>query len=566
MRVSALGDNAVTAGLGDEIGPKTLHRVRAFAAKVAAARLPGVTDVVPAFASVTVFYDPAKFAAGNESPYACLRRQLLTLAHAPGADGHFAGGREVAIPVCYGGANGPDLETVAAHAGIPAAEVIRMHADAAYVVHAIGFAPGFPYLGGLPEKLHVPRLATPRAAVPAGSVGIGGGQTGVYPLETPGGWQVIGRTSLALFDPSRAEPSLLHVGDRVKFQAVASSQPRPPKTGTRHLISDMSVPSPAEGAPGERHLISDIQTGVKVLRPGMLTTVQDLGRSGHRAAGVPLSGAADPLALRLANWLVGNSADAAALEVTLIGPELEFPFEAVIAVTGARFPGIPGWQPVRVLAGTRLKLGAATSGCRGYVAIAGGIVTGRVLGSASTYLRGGLGGVEGRALREGDVLVVAKTTRVLEEHWRIDGRVLPAYSASPVVRVVRGAQADEFGRALFATEFKVTPRSDRMGVRLSGAALKRNNSRELISTAVSPGTVQIPPDGQPIVLMADAQTIGGYPQAAHVITVDLPLVAQLRPGDTLRFSEVSLDEAQNLLFARERTLALLHEGLVQKFH
>lgn len=547
MRFSALGDTAVLAELGDEIGPKTLQRVRTFAAKVAAAHLPGITDVVPAFASVAVFYEPTKFVAEAESPHAMVCRRLETLAHAHGFTGSFGDSREVVVPVCYGGDAGPDLETVAAHAGLSVAEVIRLHTDPAYVVHAIGFAPGFPYLGGLPEKLHTPRLTTPRTAVPAGSVGIAGGQTGVYPLETPGGWQLIGRTPLKLFDPGRAEPALLRVGDRVKFQALPPEKLPPAKTETCHLISD-------------------IQTGVKVVRAGMLTTVQDLGRRGHRAAGVPLSGAADALALRLANWLVGNSGDTAALEVTLIGPELEFPFAVVMAVTGASFPGMPSWQPVRVAAGTRIKLGSAISGCRGYIAIAGGIDVKPVLGSASTYLRGGLGGAGGRALRDGDVLSIGKTSRVPEGHWRIDARVLPAYSSSPTVRVVRGRQAEEFGGALFNTEFKVTPRSDRMGVRLSGAAMKRDNSRELISTAVAPGTIQVPPDGQPIVLLADAQTIGGYPQVAHVISVDQPLVAQLRPGDSLRFSEVSLEEAQKLLLACERTLALLHEGLVQKFH
>lgn len=566
MRFTALGDTAIIAELGDEIGLKTLQKVRAFAAKLAAAHLPGVTDIVPAFASVAVFYDPAKFAASVELPHAVVRRQLAALAHAHAPTGDFAQSREISIPVCYGGSAGPDLESVAAKVGLPAAEVIRLHSAAEYVVHAIGFAPGFPYLGGLPEKLHVPRLATPRANVPAGSVGIGGGQTGVYPLETPGGWQLIGRTALPLFDPARAEPALLRVGDRVKFRPASPEPPPSPDPTTCHVLRDMSSGAPSGAGFDERHVLSESLSELRVVRAGMLTTVQDLGRREQRAAGVPLSGGVDALALRLANWLVGNDGNAAALELTLIGPELEFPSDAVIAVTGASFPGITGWQPVRVPAGTRIKFGAAPSGCRGYLAIAGGIDIAPVLGSTSTYLRGRLGGVAGRALRDGDILRVGRTKRSPEGHWRIDPRVLPAYSASPVVRVVRGAQADEFGGAWFDTEFKVTPRSDRMGVRLSGPAVKRSHSRDLISTAVAPGTIQIPPDGQPIVLMADAQTIGGYPQIAHVISVDLPLVAQLRPGDSLRFSEVSLDEAQKLLLARERALGLLHEGLVQKFH
>ncbi|MBS0633343.1 MAG: biotin-dependent carboxyltransferase [Verrucomicrobia bacterium] len=303
---------------------------------------------------------------------------------------------------------------------------------------------------------------------------------------------------------------------------------------------------------------------IKIHRGGLQTTVQDLGRPGHRGAGVPLSGAMDPVALRVANFLVGNAENAAALEFVLVGPELEFSQDTVVALGGVEWEGLPSWQPVAVRAGERVKIGAAKRGCRGYLAVAGGIAVDPVMGSRSTYLRGGFGGFQGRALHDGDVLPLPAVTRQLGDHWRIDARVLPAYSAHPVVRVLRGAQTDEFGAALFGAEFKVSPQSDRMGLRLSGAALVRSSKVDLISSAVAPGTVQVPPDGQPIVLMADAQTIGGYPQAAHVISVDLPLMAQLRPGDTVKFAEVSLAEAQKLALAHEHGLALLREGLAQK--
>ena len=305
---------------------------------------------------------------------------------------------------------------------------------------------------------------------------------------------------------------------------------------------------------------------INIIRSGMLTSVQDPGRTGHRGAGVPLGGAMDAFALRVANLLVGNPEGAAALECTLVGPEVEFTADSVVAVGGADFEGLAAWQPRVVRAGERVKLGAARSGCRGYLAVAGGIGVEPVLGSRSTYLRGGFGGFQGRALRDGDVLPVPDVGRKLTNHWRIDGRILPGYSASPTVRVVRGAQLDEFGGALFAAEFKILPQSDRMGIRLGGAKLTRiGGAAELVSSAVAPGTVQVPSDGQPIVLMADAQTLGGYPQAAHVISVDLPLVAQLRPGDRLKFAEVTLEEAHKLAFIREHVIAMLHEGLAQKF-
>ena len=303
---------------------------------------------------------------------------------------------------------------------------------------------------------------------------------------------------------------------------------------------------------------------ITVIRSGMLTTVQDLGRRGHRAAGVPLGGAMDAMALRLVNLLVGNGEDAAALEFTLTGPELVFTADTTIAMGGGDFGGVPRWQPVRVRAGERVKFGAARTGCRGYLAVAGGLDVPVVLGGRGTYLRAALGGLEGRALRDGDELRAAAVSREMVGGWQIDERILPSYSAAPTVRIVRGAQAGEFDGPLTSVGFKVTSKSDRMGVRLIGPEMVRRDARELISATVAPGTVQVPPDGQPIVLMADAQTIGGYPQIAHVISVDLPLVAQLKPGDTLRFREVTLQAAHQLILDRARALALLREGLAQK--
>lgn len=304
---------------------------------------------------------------------------------------------------------------------------------------------------------------------------------------------------------------------------------------------------------------------IRVNRAGMQTSVQDGGRRGYRSDGVPLSGAMDPFALRMANLLVGNAEDAAVLELTLLGPELEFSEETIVAMTGADFGVVPRWQPVRIPARTSLKLSAAAEGCRGYLAIAGGFDVPAVLGSASTYLRGGLGGYGGRALRDGDVLRAPTLTRRMADHWRIDRRILPGYSAMPEVRVLRGAQASEFGRTFFDSPFKVTAQSDRMGIRLKGPTLVRHSTVELRSTSVVPGTVQVPPDGQPIVLMADAQTIGGYPQLAHVISVDLPVVAQLRPGDLMTFVEVTMEYAHEQALEREHALAMLRHGLAQKF-
>jgi antagonist of KipI len=293
----------------------------------------------------------------------------------------------------------------------------------------------------------------------------------------------------------------------------------------------------------------------------------------------------DPFAFRVANMLAGNPEDLAGLEITLSGPELEFSQDVRIAVCGAEFSGLPSWRPLFARAGERVRFGECRKGCRAYLAVAGGISVPRVMGSRSTYLRGGLGGFRGRALRDGDLLEAGSDTaapvpagsvgsaprkfegpapRKFEGSFFVSPFLMPAYCASPIVRVVRGAQAGEFFEALGSGEFRVTAHSDRMGLRLSGGAIGRHSGGELASSAVAPGTIQVPPDGQPIVLMADAQSIGGYPQAAHAITVDLPILAQLRPGDALRFREVPLDEAQHEILKRERELAVLREGVRQR--
>lgn len=229
MMFTALGDTAVVVALGTGAGidEATLPRVRALTALLEHDRPAGITDIVPAYSTVTVFYEPGHLAAGGPRPYEQVCRFITDRARHLDAEAKkkpATSARVIEIPVTYGGEHGPDLEEVARHCGLKAAEVAAKHRAGDYLVHAIGFAPGFSYLGGLPEKLHTPRRATPRPSVPAGSVGIGGVQTGIYPLSTPGGWQIIGRTPVPLFRPGEAEPALLRVGDRVKFRAITPEE------------------------------------------------------------------------------------------------------------------------------------------------------------------------------------------------------------------------------------------------------------------------------------------------------------------------------------------------------
>lgn len=327
---------------------------------------------------------------------------------------------------------------------------------------------------------------------------------------------------------------------------------------------------------------------LSILRPGLLTTVQDLGRFGYQQAGIIVSGAMDARALRIANLLAGNNDDAAGLEITLLGPRIRFDADYLIALTGAHLsPTLDGrpvglHRPVWVAAGTELAFGAAVAGTRAYLAVAGGVAVAPVLGSRATYLRAGLGGLHGRALQAGDVVPVAAPSAASQQlmaalaaratsqtwvqaAWTPGPALCPRTPSNPTVRAMAGPEYEEFApasqRAFWQQPFTVTPEADRMGYRLQGPGLERRISAELLSGAVTFGTVQVPAGGQPIVLMADHQTTGGYPRLAQVITVDFPVLAQLRPGQPLRFQLVSLAEAQALYLARERQLRALRRGI-----
>jgi inhibitor of KinA len=220
MTLAPLGDSALVISWSEELDDAVLARVSALADAIARAALPGVLDIVPAFSSVTVHFDLHEVGSISEFEKALLAQAQRVEASIVGAPPP----RSVEIPVCYGGEFGPDLDAIARHARLTRSQAIAVHAEAEYRVHAIGFMPGFGYLGGLPAKLHTPRRATPRASVAAGSVGVGGAQTGVYPATTPGGWNIIGRTPLRMFDLQRSESSLLRVGDRVVFRPITEEE------------------------------------------------------------------------------------------------------------------------------------------------------------------------------------------------------------------------------------------------------------------------------------------------------------------------------------------------------
>ncbi len=338
---------------------------------------------------------------------------------------------------------------------------------------------------------------------------------------------------------------------------------------------------------------ADGSVKLAVVRPGMLTTVQDRGRHGLQHLGVVPGGAMDQVANGIANALVGNPAHAATLEFTLLGPELQFGGEALIALCGARFDAslngsrLPLDRPVLVPAGARLSVGRARLGCRGYLAIAGGIAVDQVLGSRSTYLPAGFGGLGGRALLAADTIPLAgDAVSLARERFEALGQAVAAGSGMLSVRwfapplTVLNAGTLEFaalpGRhyeqftaqsqaAFFESAWRVSPDSNRMGFRLTGPKLETSGKLEIISEPTCLGTVQVPANGAPIVLMADHQTTGGYPKIAELASVDIPAFAQLAPGAELRFTRCTLEEARERRTAARSVLAAVMRSIATEY-
>jgi biotin-dependent carboxylase-like uncharacterized protein len=299
-----------------------------------------------------------------------------------------------------------------------------------------------------------------------------------------------------------------------------------------------------------------------IVRPGLLTTVQDLGRYGHQAAGVPVAGPMDTFSHRIANQLAGNAADAATLEITLIGPELIVEADTTMAIAGGMFDVTCDDRPVgigvsfAVKTGQRLKFGRVVQGARAYLAVAGGVQTEPMLGSRATHLVSHMGGFKGRALAAGDRIPISHEPRP-RPHRKSVGPTLPT-NGRALLRMIPGPQADWFQadalRAIASVSFRLSPQSNRMGYRLQGPPLVRAREDELISEPLGIGAIQVPAAGEPILLMADRQTAGGYPKIGYVISADLPVAGQLAPGEFIEFHVCSHQEAVAALISRERQL------------
>lgn len=332
--------------------------------------------------------------------------------------------------------------------------------------------------------------------------------------------------------------------------------------------------------------------GIEILNPGLQTSIQDLGRYGLRKYGVIVSGAMDFFAHRVANILVGNDESEATLEITLLGPKILIKEDSLISICGGNLSpkinneSIPMWRPVYVKKESVLSFGESKLGARAYIAFAGSFKVDKVMGSKSTYLRAEIGGYNGRQLKKGDRLNINSPSnfsrRIIDKllkgedvkeyfypKWSVTSNILPKYSRNTAIRVVKGGEFECFSELsqnnFFENNYLVTPQSDRMGYRLKGDLLELRKPMEMLSEAVALGTIQVPPDGNPIILLADRQTTGGYPKIAQVISVDIPIVAQRKPGDKINFKEITLREAQELYMQREKDIRDLKTSLNIKF-
>ena len=483
----------------DQLDVEANQKLQALSNRLLENPLPGVTDLFPAYVNLYVEFDANRIA--REAVKTWVRSHLKNLEANPET------GREVEVPVRY---DGEDLEWIATQTGLSLEAVIAAHSGPSYWVFAVGFVPGQPFLGVLPEILRLPRRPTPRKRVPAHTVAMAVSQTGIYVLPTPGGWHLLGTALQAIYDPGRDQPFLLEPGDRVRFKP--SDGPTPPEP----TALEMLPPEPAHPV-------------FRVERPGLLDLIVDAGRFMGGRYGMARSGPMDARSARLASAMVGNS-DAPLLELTLTGPNITVLNDAVLGFAGfgmrafVNGRAVPNLESFAVEAGDQLSFQPNANGARAYLAIAGGFESRDFMGSRSTDLTGRIG----RALQKGDVLGM-NPGRKPRVGYSVKGFEL---AEQTLIRLQPGPQATpEALTALGSGEFTVTS-PDRMGVQLEGPKVPGG---ELVSEATPMGGVQVTTSGNPILLLNDRGRIGGYAKPAVVDPRDLPLVAQLRPGTRVRF-------------------------------
>ncbi len=546
--IRLLGDRALLAGVGDAAAARML--AAALEAALAQAGIAGA-EIVGGFATVAVVLTDTNTDTDIDAvvDLGAIRATLEALLAATPDRSAAASrpGRLVSVPCVF---DGPDLDEVAARSGCSPDEVVTHLTAQPLTVAVMGFSPGFAYLEGVPAALaRVPRRDRPRPAVPAGSVALANGHAAVYPTATPGGWQLVGRTGLPLFSVTEPPYAVLAPGDRVHFRRAAADDP------VEAPVSEPPAWSPPDGA----------RRVLEVLTPGLRAVLQDGGRRGVAAVGVPAAGPADPMSFALANALVGNQTGAGALELTGGGMRLQCLGPCHVAVVGAApevrvdDAAVPGGQLLPLEPGHALEVRALRRGCRTYLAVAGGLLGPLSFGSSASdeLCRLGPGPLE-----SGQHLWAGAWAPPLGDHL-VAGAATELEAGAPVeLHVVPGPHPAWFRPDALArlgdVVFRVTPESNRVGFRLRAehgdTGLRVERQGELDSQGMVTGAVQVPPDGDPVVLLPDHATLGGYPVLAVVATADHGRLGQCAPGTLVRLVVVGADEAEEAWQVERRTL------------
>jgi len=458
------------------------------------------------------------------------------------------------IRVCYDPELAPDLFASAEKCKLSVREFINRHKNSEIRVDILGFMPGFSYCSGLDPSLKLPRLESPRTSVPAGSVAIAELQTAIYPQPTPGGWNIIGRSPDVLFDPSKSRPSLLMAGERVEFIEINLAEFR--------QIEAQNLPKAATHVSKPKSASHEIE----VISPGLQTTIQGLPRYGFAHLALSAGGPMDQEGARLANTLLGNPNDAAGLEITGAGAKLLFHEDTWVAWVGARCisqmngDAIPGNRPVLVPKGAILSFGSMIQGYRIFLALSGGIDSEFILDGRGSHLSAGIGG---KVLQKGDILYLQRPQEACQKpfikklsdakisypKWSIASPALPGkklelIKALPSIHLNMLSSTEQ--DALWKTVWTISSQSNRMGMRLESDFKISSSITGIASQGIWFGTVQLPPSGQPILMMAEHQTTGGYPRLMEIVSSERSKLAQLRPGDKIQFWPITLDEADQI--------------------
>ncbi|MGV2899593.1 5-oxoprolinase/urea amidolyase family protein [Achromobacter sp. AGC78] len=552
MRFLPVNTDALLVELDD------LEQTLALFAALQGRPIEGVTELVPAARTVLVVFQPGVVS----------RAALIADIGARDTSSRVArDGKLIEIPVHY---NGEDLDDVAQHLGITREEVVRRHTGGTYSVAFTGFAPGFAYLSGGDPTLDVPRRKTPRTRIPAGAVALAGTFSGVYPQASPGGWQILGVTPVAMWDLNRDTPALLQPGYRVRFidagaasvadtsaassastASTASAASTTPNASTS--TASTSTASTSSATPPGTSRAASATPALEVVSPGLQAVFEDLGRPGQARQGVAASGAMDRGALRAANRLVGNAAGEAAIEIVYGGFQVRAHGPCVLAVTGAQGNialrnaagaswTVPGYQAFAMDDGDTLTLGQPDAGIRYYLAARGGFAVEPVLGSCSTDT---LARVGPEPLAAGDRIGIRPAGQgAIVGAPETAPANLPRTAAEVVLDVVLGPRTDwcdaDAVALLSRQAWTVTPQSNRVGVRLQGdAPLQRANHAELPSEGTRKGSIQVPASGQPVLFLADHPLTGGYPVIGSVAPWHLDRAAQIPIGARVRLNPIS---------------------------